>query len=62
SEKDGTAFKMPVPISINGKLTTHTPVGGLITINAKKSDIIVIDPQMKVLRQLPIISQCQQQS
>ncbi len=62
SEKDGTAFKMPVPISINGKLTTHTPVDGLITINAKKSDIIVIDPQMKVLRQLPIISQCQQQS
>ena len=61
SEKDATPFKMPVPISINGQLQVYIPIEGVITIKAKPVDHIIVDPQMKVLRQLPITSQCQQE-
>lgn len=60
SEKDATPFKVPIPISINGQLQVYTPIEGVITTKAKPVDHITVDPQMKVLRQLPITSQCQQ--
>ncbi|MDP5041259.1 MAG: M1 family peptidase, partial [Paraglaciecola sp.] len=53
-------FPMPVPISINGELAVYPMMDGKTTLNIKASDEVVIDPDMQVLRQLPIIGLCQE--
>jgi aminopeptidase N len=53
-------FPMPVPISINGDLQVYSFENGQINLNLKPSDKVIIDPQMKVLRYLPIIGLCEE--
>ncbi|MCK7596217.1 M1 family metallopeptidase [Microbulbifer sp. CAU 1566] len=55
---DELPFPMPVPVSVNGQLQVYQPVDGTITIAASADDHVVIDPEMKVLRYLPIIGLC----
>ena len=55
-----TRFPMPVEVSINGELTTLDFSKGPVSIPLKSSDQLLIDPQMKVLRQLPIIGSCEE--
>jgi len=55
---DNLAFPMPITISINGKSAIYTTIGDQITLNINKQDHVIIDPQMKVLRYLPIIGLC----
>ncbi|MFK3869559.1 M1 family metallopeptidase [Pseudoalteromonas rhizosphaerae] len=51
-------FPMPLPISINGKEDVYYPQDGKIILNINPDDHVVVDPDMKVLRYLPIISKC----
>lgn len=53
-------FPMPVPVSVNDQLQVYQPVNGKITIAASANDHVVIDPDMKVLRYLPIIGLCEE--
>jgi aminopeptidase N len=57
---DNLAFPMPITILINGKAATYTTIDDQITLNVSQQDHIVIDPQMKVLRYLPIIGLCEE--
>jgi aminopeptidase N len=52
------AFPMPVPIAINGELRVFTPLDGKIVVAVQSSDKVVVDPNMQVLRYLPIIGDC----
>ena len=54
------AFPMPITVSINGKSAIYTTVNDQITLDVKQQDHIIIDPQMKVLRYLPIIGLCEE--
>lgn len=54
------AFPMPITISINGKRAVYTTIDGQITLDVNKQDHVIIDPQMKVLRYLPIIGLCEE--
>ena len=49
---------MPVPVQINGSLQTYSVENGEISIALKAGDHVVIDPNMKVFRYLPIIDKC----
>lgn len=51
-------FPMPVPISINGIEKIYQMDKGELRITLKEGDHVVIDPNMKVLRYLPIIDKC----
>lgn len=51
-------FPMPVPISINGIEKIYQMDKGELRITLKEADHVVIDPNMKVLRYLPIIDKC----
>jgi hypothetical protein len=57
---DNLAFPMPITISINGKSAVYTIIDGQITLDVNQKDHIIIDPQMKVLRYLPIIGLCEE--
>jgi aminopeptidase N len=57
---DNLAFPMPITISINVKSTIYTTIDDQITLEVNKKDHIIIDPQMKVLRYLPIIGLCEE--
>ena len=52
------AFPMPVPIAINGELRVFTPLDGKIVVAVNSNDKVVVDPNMQVLRYLPIIGDC----
>ena len=54
----GNKFPMPIPVEINGESNTYYPKEGRINIAIQQGDHVVIDPQMKVLRYLPIIDKC----
>jgi len=54
----GKPFPMPVPVQINGSLQTYSVENGEISIALKAGDHVVIDPNMKVFRYLPIIDKC----
>lgn len=61
----GTAdkpFPMPVPVSINGVMQTVPMPDGRGELAVKATDHLIIDPQMSVLRQLPIIGDCREQT
>ncbi|UJX27880.1 M1 family metallopeptidase (plasmid) [Pseudoalteromonas sp. CF6-2] len=51
-------FPMPVPISTNGIEKIYQMDKGELRITLKEADHVVIDPNMKVLRYLPIIDKC----
>ena len=51
-------FPMPLPISINGVEDIYYPQDGNITLKINPDDHVVVDPNMKVLRYLPIIAKC----
>lgn len=53
-------FPMPVEISINGQTQLLDFSKGAVTVAVKSTDQLVVDPQMKVLRQLPIIGLCEE--
>ncbi|GAC20379.1 M1 family metallopeptidase [Paraglaciecola arctica] len=53
-------FPMPIPISINGKTAIYTTIDDQITLDVDQQDHVIIDPQMKVLRYLPIIGLCEE--
>ena len=55
---NGKPFPMPLPISINEKEDVYYPEKGKIVIKTHPHDHVVVDPQMKVLRYLPIIAKC----
>lgn len=57
---DNLAFPMPITILINGKAAIYTTIDDQITLNVSQQDHVVIDPQMKVLRYLPIIGLCEE--
>ncbi|MFT5838451.1 MAG: aminopeptidase N [Flavobacteriales bacterium] len=54
------AFPMPISISINGDMAIYTTIDNQIILDIKQQDHIIIDPQMKVLRYLPIIGLCEE--
>ncbi|MCT6698402.1 M1 family metallopeptidase [Rheinheimera sp. 4Y26] len=53
-------FPMPVEISINGQTQLLDFSKGAVTVALKSTDQLLIDPQMKVLRQLPLIGLCEE--
>jgi aminopeptidase N len=53
-------FPMPIPISINGDLQVYPLENGTLTLDIEASDNVIIDPEMKVLRYLPIIGLCEE--
>lgn len=58
--QENTAFPMPIPVSVNGKTRIYTSLDGQITVPLQAGDKVMIDPQMKVLRYLPIIGLCEE--
>jgi aminopeptidase N len=57
---DNLAFPMPIAISINGKTDIYTTIDDQISLDINRQDHVIIDPQMKVLRYLPIIGLCEE--
>ena len=57
---DNLAFPMPITVQINGESTLYQVENNQITIDIKPQDHIIIDPEMKVLRYLPIIGFCEE--
>ncbi|WP_306521445.1 M1 family metallopeptidase, partial [Rheinheimera sp.] len=53
-------FPMPIEISINGKTQLLDFGKGAVTVALKSTDQLLVDPQMKVLRQLPLIGLCEE--
>jgi aminopeptidase N len=53
-------FPMPVSISVNGKTSVYTTVDDKISLQVGLQDQVLIDPEMKVLRYLPIIGLCEE--
>lgn len=53
-------FPMPIPVSVNGEIRViKVPVGG-VTFDIPENAKILVDPQMKVLQQLPMIGLCEE--
>ena len=57
---ENLAFPMPISISINGKTSIYTTIDEQITLEVGPQDHVIIDPEMKVLRYLPIIGLCEE--
>ena len=53
-------FPMPIPISINGEVNVYQTDDKGIALNVGPRDKVIIDPQMHVLRYLPIIGLCEE--
>lgn len=53
-------FPMPIEISVNGKTQVLDFSKGAVTVAIKTADQLLVDPQMKVLRQLPLIGLCEE--
>jgi aminopeptidase N len=53
-------FPMPVPVQINGVSKLLDFSQGPVTLPLQSSDKVLIDPEMKVLRMLPIIGSCEE--
>lgn len=53
-------FPMPIEISINGQIQRLDLSQGAATIKVKTTDQLLVDPAMKVLRQLPLIGLCEE--
>ena len=57
---ENLAFPMPISISINGKTSVYTTKDDQITLQVGLQDHVIIDPEMQVLRYLPIIGLCEE--
>jgi aminopeptidase N len=57
---ENLAFPMPISISINGKTSMYTTKDDQITLQVGLQDHVIIDPEMQVLRYLPIIGLCEE--
>jgi len=55
-------FRLRIPVMVNGKVSMIDMTDGTGFIPASQSDKILIDPDMTVLRALPIIGTCEQQT
>lgn len=53
-------FPMPVPISVDGIIEQIDVNTDGVTIEVKENSHLIIDPTMRVLRQLPIIGNCEE--
>jgi aminopeptidase N len=53
-------FPMPITISINGKRAIYSTINNQIILDVDQQDHVIVDPQMKVLRYLPIIGLCEE--
>ncbi len=53
-------FPMPVPVSVNGQRQTVEMKDGKAELMLGKRDHLIIDPEMMVLRQLPILGDCKE--
>ncbi len=53
-------FPMPIEISINGQTQLLDFSKGAVTVAVKIADQLLVDPEMKVLRQLPLIGLCEE--
>ena len=53
-------FPMPIEISVNGKMQVLDFSKGAVTVAIKATDHWLVDPEMKVLRQLPLIGLCEE--
>ncbi len=51
---------MPVPVQINGVSKRLDFSQGPVTLPLQSNDKALIDPEMKVLRMLPIIGNCEE--
>lgn len=56
------AFPMPVEVSVNGELSILTPGSEPATLAIPAGARVLIDPQSKILRALPIIGDCSEQT
>ncbi|WP_339725857.1 M1 family metallopeptidase [uncultured Paraglaciecola sp.] len=57
---ENLAFPMPITISINGESSVYTTKDKQISVEVKPEDHVIIDPDMQVLRYLPIIGLCEE--
>ncbi|MEP1447024.1 MAG: M1 family metallopeptidase [Paraglaciecola sp.] len=57
---DDLPFPMPITLSINGKTAIYTTKNDQITVSVGPNDQVIIDPEMKVLRYIPIIGLCEE--
>jgi aminopeptidase N len=55
-------FPMPVDVSINGVVTVVDTSSGEATLDLPPRARVLIDPQSKILRSLPIIGSCEEQT
>lgn len=55
-----TPFPMPIPISINGEIQIYSIDNGKLSVHIQPTDKVIVDPEMKVLRYLPIIGLCEE--
>lgn len=55
-------FPMPVEVSVDGTLSTLDMSDGTASITVAKGARLIIDPQSKILRSLPIIGDCSEQA
>jgi aminopeptidase N len=53
-------FPMPVPVQVDGVVTTVEMAGGEGALTVAPDAHVVIDPRMEVLRRLPIIGTCEE--
>jgi aminopeptidase N len=53
-------FPMPISLSINGETAIYTTLDKQIILDVSQQDHVIIDPQMQVLRYLPIIGLCEE--
>lgn len=53
-------FPMPIEISVNGKTQVLDFSKGAVTVAIKATEHWLVDPEMKVLRQLPLIGLCEE--
>lgn len=58
----GRDFPMPVPVSVDGVVTTVDMASGSGSIAAPDGARLIIDPESTILRSLPIIGDCEEQT
>ena len=56
------AFPMPVAVSVDGVVTEHRVSAGPVTITVPDNARVIVDPDSRILRALPIIGDCEEQT
>jgi len=55
-------FPMPVEVNVDGELITVDLASGAQSVSVDKNARVIIDPDSKILRSLPIIGDCSEQT